>query len=62
MQKGVTTAVQICSLAGSRDPLNVVKGDSIKMLKDDHGFHYADSSGWKLTGCMLKSHSLGTHS
>jgi len=62
MRKGVTTAVQICSLAGSREWLNLVKGDSIKMLKDDHGFRYADSSVWKLTGCTLKSHSLGTHS
>jgi len=32
------------------------------MLKDDYGFHYTDSSVWKLTGCPLKSHSLGTHS
>lgn len=62
MRKGVTTVVQIYSLAGSREWLNMVKGDGIKMLKDDHGFHYADSSVWKLTGRTLKSHSVGTHS
>jgi hypothetical protein len=39
--------------------VDVVKGEGIKMLKEDHGFHYAYSSVWLLTSCILKSHCLG---